>query len=160
MPRDRRPREPAWGSLHPLLDLHGLTADEAARRTETWLRSQQSRGERLVVVVTGRGNRSRSGPVLRGEIEHLLTRLSEAELVTAWEPTDGGGAVRVTLLAARSAPRTLADRRTAQSLQSADPRLRQRAEEALWELGITPTPALVAAEIRRMQASGESAAED
>jgi hypothetical protein len=160
MPRDRRRTEPGWGSLYPLLDLHGMTAEEAIRRADSWLRAQRKRGERTVVLVTGRGNRSPAGPVLRGEMEHLLAGL-RGEVVNRWEPTQGGGAFQVQLVPVRTEPGTLADRTTARRLATADPRLRARAEEALWELGITPTPALVAAEIRRLLASdGTVAGED
>jgi hypothetical protein len=113
-----------------------------------------------VVLVTGRGNRSASGPVLRGEMEHLLARLT-GDAVVRWEPEAGGGALKVQLAPHRPAPSGLADRRTAQRLAGTDPRLRARAEEALWELGITPTPALVDAEIRRLRdAEDEPAGED
>jgi hypothetical protein len=159
MRRDRRPREPAWGSLHPLLDLHGLTAEEAARHAEHWLRGQQAKGERVVVLVTGRGNRSATGPVLRGEMEHLLARLT-GSLVAGWEPESAGGALKVRLAAAPPAPATLADRRIAARLADADPALRAEAEAALWELGVTPTPALVDAEIRRLNRMRGLAGED
>lgn len=152
----RRP----WGSLYPLLDLHGLTADEAARRAEAWLRDRRERGERTVVVVTGRGNRSAGPPVLRTELQHLLERL-RGELVAGWEPEPGGGAFRVQLSPSRPRPAPVADQRAARRVAAADPALRTRAEESLWELGITPTPALLDAEIRRLlRASGEPAGED
>jgi hypothetical protein len=159
MRRDPPPRERSWGSLHPLLDLHGLTGDEAVIRAESWLRSQRARGERTAVVVTGRGNRSPAGPVLRGEIEHLLIRL-RGDLVHDWGPAEGGGAVIVQLSAEKPPRRSAAELRAAERLSNVDPRLRARAEEALWELGITPTPALVDAEIRRIRESGPPAAED
>lgn len=155
----RKPREPAWGSVYPLLDLHGLTGDEAVRRATVWLRSQRDRGERTVVVVTGRGNRSTGVPVLRAEVEHLLDRL-RGELVVRWDPTEGGGAFRVQLAPPAPARGALQDRRTAERLAAAEPALRARAEEALWELGITPTPALIDAEIRRLRSAGEGTRED
>lgn len=135
------------GTVHPLLDLHGMTADEAARRAEAWLRDRQAEGVRTVVVVTGRGNRSRGGPVLRGEIEHVLRGLRETR-VEAWRPAEGGGGWEVTLRRpppARMAPRLPPDP------AAHDPALRRRAEEALWELGVTPSPELLEAEIRRLR---------
>ena len=105
------------GTVHPLLDLHGETADEACRRAEAWLRGRQAEGHRTVLVVTGRGVHSRGAPVLRGELRRLPPP--------------------------RPGPRP-------PSPASHDPALRRRAEEALWELGVTPSPELLEATIRRL----------
>lgn len=140
---------PPWGSVHPLLDLHGLTADEALLRAERWLRDRRAEGARTVVLVTGRGNRSPGPPVLRVEIEHLLEGL-KATVVASFAPAEGGGAFRVEL---RRPPTSSTPAREAEARALArdyDPALRRRAEEALWELGIAPTPALVRAEIERI----------
>jgi hypothetical protein len=138
--------------VHPLLDLHGLTGGEARVRAELWLRDRAADGERTVVVVTGRGNRSFGLPVLRGEVEGVLAKL-RGQVVIAWEHTDGGGGFRVTLRPARSAiPRPAA---ADPLLRGAPPELRRRAEEALAELGIAATPELVGAEIRRILAEEE-----
>ena len=156
MAKRRPPREPGEprGSVHPLLDLHGLSADEARLRAEGWLRARAADGERTVVVVTGRGNRSRGLPVLRPEIEHLLDGL-RGVTVDSWDPTDGGGGFRVHLRPP-PAPRTAsAAAETAKLARQHPPELRRRAEESLAELGITPTPALLRAEIRRIQAADE-----
>jgi hypothetical protein len=131
--------------VHPLLDLHGLTADAACQRAGAWLRGRQAEGYRTVVVVTGRGLHSRGAPVLRGEIEHVLRGLRDT-LVEAWRDAPGGGGFEVELKRLpppRPRPRTPAPR-------AHDPALRRRAEEALWELGVTPTPELLDAEIRRL----------
>jgi hypothetical protein len=149
MARRRRPSEPARGTIYPLLDLHGHTGGEARVRTESWLRARAAAGERTVVIVTGRGNRSQGLPVLPGEIEHLLTLLT-GEVVARWEPAAGGGGFRVEL---RPAPPPAVPRADDGRLLRDHPHaLRRRAEEALIELGITPTPALVLAEIRRILA--------
>lgn len=154
MPPRRRPpgpspREP-MGTVHPFLDLHGLTGDEAARRTERWLRDRQADGVRTVIVVTGRGLRSAGLPVLRAEVEHLLAGLA-GTVVAEWESAHGGGSFLVRLRGAapagRAAPPALPP-----LLRAAPPELRRRAEEALWELGVAPTPALLEAEIRRLLA--------
>jgi hypothetical protein len=42
------------------------------------------------------------------------------------------------------------------TLTDIDPELRRRVEEALWELGVNPTPDLVRAEVRRLQTKRES----
>jgi len=151
--RRRRPREALQprGTVHPLLDLHGMTGGEARVRAELWLRDHAAAGERTVVVVTGRGNRSQGLPVLRGEVEDLLSRL-RGQIVTGWEDTDGGGGYRVKLRPPLSHhPR--ASRAAADPLvRDASPELKRRAEEALHDLGIAPTPDLLRAEIRRILA--------
>lgn len=140
--------------MHPLLDLHGLTGGEARVRAELWLRDRAAQGHRTVVVVTGRGNRSPGLPVLRGEVEDVLARL-RGDVVTAWEHTGGGGGFRVTLRPTPSStPRAS---RPSGVPRDVPPELRRRAEEALAELGIAPTPELVRAEIRRLLAEDESA---
>lgn len=138
----------AWGRVHPVLDLHGMTGDEARRRTEQWLRDRQAERVRTVVVVTGRGLHSQGIPVIKNEIEHLLALL-KGTLVARWEVTHFGGGYQVELRSPPPEPRT----RPAPEprlLREADPALRRRAEEALWELGIAPTPALIEVEIRRL----------
>lgn len=148
MGRRKRGREPAvpagaWEVVHPLLDLHGLTADEARRAAERWLRARREERVGTVVVVTGRGRRSAGPPVLRGEIDDLLRRL-RGSVVEEFAASRDGGAFRVEL---RPPP---PPSRTRPAAPRVEPELRRRAEEALEELGVTPTPALVEAELRRM----------
>ncbi|HEV2146976.1 MAG TPA: Smr/MutS family protein [Longimicrobiaceae bacterium] len=151
-PRKRRrsgtppPPIPAWDEVLPTLDLHRETADEAVRRTGSWLRERQREGVRTVRVVTGRGSRSAGPPVLRGEVGALLEGL-RGSLVSYFTLDSGGGAFRVELERFRAAPRLPA---APALLRKVDPDLRRRAEEALWELGVTPTPPLLATEIRRI----------
>ena len=142
--------ERSWGALHPQLDLHGLTGDQAVRRVESWLHDQRGRGVVTVIIITGRGNRSPGPPVVRTEVEHHLAGLPE--LVRGCERTAGGGALLVQLapMSRRAARPSSAPRVT-----EAEPELRARAEEELWELGITPTPALLAAAMRRLREAGE-----
>jgi hypothetical protein len=135
--------------VHPLLDLHGLAADAARLRTEGWLRDRAAAGERTVVVVTGAGTHSRGLPVLRPEIEHLLQGL-RGSTVESWEPTHGGGGFRVRLRPPPVPPAASAAAEAALLARQHPPELRRRAEESLAELGITPTPALLRAEIRRI----------
>ena len=150
MTRRRRPHGPGErGTVHPLLDLHGLTAAEASARAERWLRDQAAQGERTVVIVTGRGNRSRGQPVLRPEIEHLLSTFPGGA-VEGWEPDEGGGSFRVRLRPPPPPPAATTAAEAAALARQYPPELRRRAEESLIELGITPTPALVRAEIRRI----------
>jgi hypothetical protein len=142
----------SWGRIHPQLDLHGMTGEEARRRTEQWLRDRQAEGVRTVVVVTGRGLHSMGIPVVRNEVEHLLALL-KGTMVARWESANAGGSFRVEL---RRPPPDAAPRppATPRLLAAADPALRLRAEEALWELGIDPTPPLLEAEIRRILDEG------
>jgi Smr domain len=140
--------------VHPLLDLHGLTGDEALRRAEGWLRARAADGERTVVIVTGRGSHSSGLPVLRPEIEHLLEGL-RGSTVAGWEPTHGSGGFRVRLRPPAPLPgEAVAAAETL--VRQYPPELRLRAEESLAELGITPTPALLRAEIRRIAAEDEA----
>ena len=153
MARRRRKREPtpptrwpAWDELHPTLDLHGETADDARRRAERWLRERQAEGARTVRLITGRGMHSVGPPVLPGEIRELLTGL-RGGVVSRFDAEPGGGAFRVELTRPRprrSAPRPPPDPRLD------DAELRRRAEESLWELGVDPTPAVLEAEMRRL----------
>lgn len=150
MPRRHpRPGADSRGSVHPLLDLHGFRASEARDAAERWLRARAASGERTVVIVTGRGNRSPGEPVLRPEIELLLVAL-EGGIVAGWEPSQGGGGFRVTLRPPPRPRETGASAEAARLAREHPPELRRRAEESLVELGITPTPALVRAEIRRI----------
>lgn len=143
----RRPRTPAghFGRIFPTLDLHGETADEARRRTERWLRSQAADGMRTVVVVTGRGRHSPGPPVLPGEVRDLLQALG-GTVVESWEPEQGGGAFRVEL----RIPRRSRKRSVELPNMPEDPELRHRAEQSLADLGVEPTPVLLAAEMRRL----------
>ena len=134
-----------WGSIHPHLDLHGETGDTARRRAAAWLRERQAEGVRTVVVVTGRGIHSRGLPVLRGEVEEVLRTL-KGTVVHHWSDVSAGGGFRVEL---RSRPREALPPPPPPPVEH-DPELLHLAHEALWELGIAPTPALLDAEVRRI----------
>lgn len=156
-PRGRGGHVPWWGSLHPLLDLHGLTGDDARIRADAWLRARHAERVRTVMIVTGRGNRSAGPPVLLGEVEHLLHGL-RGTVVEGFTFLPGGGGFEVELMKPPPPPaRTVAEARAAKRIRASAPELRRRAEESLWELGITPTPALLDAEIQRlMREEGEA----
>jgi Smr domain len=138
----------AWGRVHPLLDLHGLTGDQARHRAEQWMRDRQAEGVRTVTVVTGRGLHSQGIPVVRNEVEHLLAML-RGTLVVRWESTHFGGGFQVELRRPPQAPPRPVDREPA-LVREAAPDVRLRAAESLAELGIAATPALLEAEIRRI----------
>jgi hypothetical protein len=156
MPRRRRPAaRPAplpWDAVYPTLDLHGHTADEAHERARRWLTERQAQGDRTVRIITGKGLHSAGLPVLPGTIEALLRSL-RGTVVARSAPEPGGGVFRVELrapVAPRRAPRP---GRPAPPVPDLSPEgeLHRRAEETLWELGITPTPELIAAEVRRLR---------
>jgi hypothetical protein len=146
-PADTVSRE-AWGRVHPILDLHGLTGSEASRRAEQWIRDRQAEGVRTVIVVTGRGLHSRGIPVVRNEVEHLLAGL-KGTLVVRWESAHFGGSFRIELRRPPREPPRVSTREPA-LVRDAPPDVRLRAAEALAELGIASTPALLEAEIRRI----------
>lgn len=139
---------PSWDPVYPTLDLHGETAESARRQAESWLEGQRSGGERVVRLVTGRGRHSIGPPVLPAEIEDLLRSL-RASSVESFEMERGGGAFRVELR--RPEPRR--PPRSAPAPPGGD-ELRRRAEERLAELGVSPHPSLVEAEMRRMREEG------
>ncbi len=143
--RTARTTPPEWGRLHPTLDLHGETADDARRLTERWLRAHAADGVRTVVVITGRGRRSPGPPVLPGEVQDLLAML-RGSLVASWQLEPGGGALRVELIPTRPPPRP-----PPEPPLPADSELRRRAEQSLAELGVAPTPLLLLAEMRRLR---------
>jgi hypothetical protein len=148
-PADTVSRE-AWGRVHPILDLHGMTGDQARQRAETWMRDRQAEGVRTVMIVTGRGLHSQGIPVVRNEVEHLLALL-RGTLVVRWESAHFGGSFRVELRRPPKEPPRLSTREPT-LVRDAPPDVRLRAAEALAELGIASTPALLEAEIRRILA--------
>ena len=97
----RRPRSPTPSgpsdSLHAAIvdderDLHHLTAAEAAVQLESFLVGWSRRRPGAVLrVITGKGNRSAGGPVLRPLVRALLTgRL--APVVEDYAVESGAGA--------------------------------------------------------------------
>ena len=57
----------------PELDLHGLAPDRALRRLASELRTCRVRGDRVLLVITGRGYGNRlQQPILRGRVEAWL----------------------------------------------------------------------------------------
>lgn len=54
------------------LDLHGLTREEAIHSLSGFIRSASRAGEKGVLVITGKGNRSAEGPVLQQAVAAWL----------------------------------------------------------------------------------------
>ena len=141
--------------LYPTLDLHGCTADEARERSHRWVAEQWERGERVIRLITGWGRHSVGPPVVRSEVRLLLTDL-RGTMVRDFDLETGGGVFRVAL---RSPPRPpAAPPRARMAVTPAPPTGEEarRAIESLEELGVTPTPELIAAEVRRLRREADA----
>jgi len=90
------------------VDLHGMALDDARCAVDRFLAERQKRGERCVLVITGKGRNSRRQVgVLREKIPEWLARGPSARRVLAFvtaRPCDGGeGALYVLLRKGASA---------------------------------------------------------
>ncbi len=102
LPRDilRKLRRTHW-VIQDTLDLHGLTADEAAEATAAFLADCKRRGVRCVRIVHGKGLRSRGRePVLKRRVRRQLMRRSEVLAYVEPRPVHGGAGAVVVLLEA------------------------------------------------------------
>ncbi|MBK9262595.1 MAG: Smr/MutS family protein [Polyangiaceae bacterium] len=103
-PREvRRLRRGAY-TVDGRLDLHGMTAGEARRQVESFVRKRRSDGDRVIALIVGRGNHSPRGiGVLRGEIAAWLSQGPVAHHIAAFAsaPEDEGGPGVVLALLAR-----------------------------------------------------------
>jgi len=76
------------------VDLHGMALDDAKDTVDRFLTERQRRGERCVLVITGKGKNSRGQvAVLRERIPEWLARGPSARRVLAFvtaRPCDGG----------------------------------------------------------------------
>lgn len=101
---------PDEGELHPLsgnrlrqvkrgivsvdhqLDLHGLTREEALEALPVFLHSAQRKGQKAVLVITGKGNHSSEVPVLHQAVASWLRDTGRAVVVEfAPAPREMGG---------------------------------------------------------------------
>ena len=74
------------------LDLHGFMKDEALVRLDHFIASAFGRGQKAVLVITGKGINSPEGPVLQGAVAAWLREKGKglvAEFAPA--PRDRGG---------------------------------------------------------------------
>ncbi len=92
--KPRRLKQLERGTLKPAesLDLHGLTREEALNRTSAFLGHATRQGWSAVVIVTGKGLHSQTGPVLRQAIVQLLADSPQLVLEWARAPRQYGGA--------------------------------------------------------------------
>jgi DNA-nicking Smr family endonuclease len=84
------------------LDLHGLDREQAHRAVSRFLTRLADDGERVALVITGKGGRSAGmDGVLRAEFPRWLSESPLARLVLAWRPAaprhGGDGAFYVLL---------------------------------------------------------------
>jgi hypothetical protein len=136
------------------------TADQAAARTDIWLRQKQVERAAEVLIITGRGNQSEGGvSVVRESVIRLLFQLRRRGVITAHEEHTPGSFV-VTLAPVASlweSPKRNSGRgvapppKTPPSLNDLDEdtriMLRNLAERALEGLGIKDTAAFVPGEM-------------
>ena len=100
LPREilRKLRRTHW-VIQEDLDLHGLTADEAAAATAAFLAECKRLGLRCVRIVHGKGLRSaRREPVLKRRVRKLLTRRDEVIAFVEPRSAQGGGGAVVVLI--------------------------------------------------------------
>ena len=72
------------GRLRPeaTLDLHGCYREEARKKVRNFLESRQRQGMKTVLIITGRGLRSKNGEsVIRSDIEAYLRTRAKAWVV-------------------------------------------------------------------------------
>jgi DNA-nicking Smr family endonuclease len=87
-------------TLSDELDLHGYVKDEALRRLKQFITGAYSRGQRAVLVITGKGINSIEGPVLQGAVAAWLREKGRgmiAEFAPAPREKGGSGAFVVFL---------------------------------------------------------------
>ena len=95
--RMRRGKLPIEGRL----DLHGHSQDQARRELAAFLARAQAAGKRCVIVITGRGDITQGGGVLRAQVPSWLNEPENRARVLAFDyaqPRHGGlGALYVLL---------------------------------------------------------------
>lgn len=87
-------------SVNHQLDLHGLTRDEALEALPRFLHSAQKKGQKAVLVITGKGNHSPEEPVLHQAVASWLRDAGRAivlEFAPAPREMGGSGAYVVFL---------------------------------------------------------------
>jgi DNA-nicking Smr family endonuclease len=91
-------------SIGEELDLHGCLREEALARLEQFIAGAYRRGQKAVLVITGKGINSAEGPVLQGAVADWLKAKGKgivAEYTPAPRDKGGSGAFVVFLKNAR-----------------------------------------------------------
>ena len=91
------------GEPEASLDLHGVPAAEAVRKVDWFLENANFHGCRVVLIVTGKGAHSESGPVLRPLVEAYLAGPGQ-RFVVEWIPAPKSLGGEGALLAALHLP--------------------------------------------------------
>jgi DNA-nicking Smr family endonuclease len=100
-PRELRRLRRAQYAIDGKLDLHGMAVDEARRAVEGFVKKRALDGDKVVVIVHGKGSHSpRQNAVLRGEIGAWLSQGRSSRYIRAFAtaPFDEGGAGAVLVL--------------------------------------------------------------
>lgn len=82
------------------LDLHGLSKDEAIENLDRFVKGAYNRGQKGVLVITGKGNNSPSEPVLKSAVSGWLRESGKtmvSEFAQAPREMGGSGAIVVFL---------------------------------------------------------------
>ena len=136
------------------------TAQQAVDRAERWLREQQVRGSREVLVITGRGNQSIGGmPILRPAVEKLLFSLRRRGVVARHaDHNPGAFVVQLASLRALTEAPPRRRERAMKSVQSTNIHglqsetvqlLRDLSERSLGALGVVPDERTLSDEMQR-----------
>lgn len=103
-PRELRRLRRGQYAVDGKIDLHGLTLVEARQKVEAFVKKRATDGDRVVLIVHGKGSHSpRGAGVLRGEIGAWLSQGRASRHVAAFSsaPDDMGGSGAVLVLLAR-----------------------------------------------------------
>jgi DNA-nicking Smr family endonuclease len=88
------------------LDLHGLSRDEAVENLQHFVKGAYNRGQKGVLVITGKGNNSPGEPVLKAAVTSWLRVAGKSmvsEFIVAPQDMGGSGAI-VVFLKEKKAP--------------------------------------------------------
>jgi len=85
-----------------VLDLHGMTREEALKSLRAFLGAGASRGLRKALVIHGRGNRSAQGAVLPAVVRRELENNPLVADIGPAEPENGGAGALWVFLRQRS----------------------------------------------------------
>jgi hypothetical protein len=155
------PDELRFGPQRTLNLREGLpAASEAVQRAELWLREQQVKGSREVLIITGRGAQSLGGiAVIRPAVEKLLFSLRRRGVVASHRDHNPGAFAveRAPLRALVEAPARRRETRPIHAAQKEIPGLsrettrllRDLAERSLDALGVASDEARIADEMQR-----------